>query len=352
MLDVPPNVDSLQQRIAADDRVAVIIDMPRKSALKENPDVYVRRGNAPPEDIGRHFDAAQFSAAYESVKKTIWIFSDDSNLALIAARAAVTFMVQFGLAPNDDALAAAKIEPTQFSQALDELARRDNTLLPIIDELRRVRGESLVLPLRMLMTQLSIGDEDERATAADILARALQESGLTKSSLDDLDAALIATRWLLEHERATSEAEGRANLSLKEADFKRSVQLYLRTHASKDIDPEPEFGTASGRVDFALRLMASRIQVPVELKAEERLFRDVVNDRVAQPFHYATDVRFGRIAILYVRFRDDRARRPVEDFEVRHLRAEGSPLLLICIGQRTTSVTASRSAPVTAIITG
>ncbi len=211
LTDIPANVELLEAAIVelVGGKATVIIDMPRKSALKENPEIYVRRTHDKIEEIGRHFDAAQFSAAYENVKKTIWVFSDHPNLAHVAAASALTFMTKLGIVPNDEGLIAAKIDTSEFSKALDLLAGVRAELALAVGELRRVRGDTLRLPIRMLTPMLAIGDENENAQAAAILAEALSDSGLTKQSIDDLDAALTAVRWLLEHSDKTAHTVGR-----------------------------------------------------------------------------------------------------------------------------------------------
>ena len=74
LTNIPTNVGDLEQTIAqlTGASGSVFLDMPRKSALKGNPELYVRRPfgavTDTPEEIGRYFDAAQFSAAYENVR--------------------------------------------------------------------------------------------------------------------------------------------------------------------------------------------------------------------------------------------------------------------------------------------
>lgn len=344
LVKVPDNMDALAAAISklADDNSLVVIDMPRKSALKENPELYVRRSQGHPEDISQHFDAAQFSAAYESVKKTVWVFSDHADPAKVAAAASLTFMAQFGIVPSEDGLLAAKIEPKEYSRALDELSAKDvNHIAPLVDELRRAQGDKLSLPILMLSPLLPIGDSDECLMAASILAEELASSNLTKSNIDDLDAALVAVRWLIKHEKVTAEVKRRNNLSLVESTFQDEVEEFLRTNARDDIDLEPESDNSAGRADFSLRLLGGRMQIALELKSEKKLFAEIIEKRLAQPFHYTSDPRYGRVAILYARFRDDRARRPIEDFSVHCLPNDRAPMILICIGQRTMSKPAS-----------
>lgn len=351
--EAPANLSELEKMILLTAGIpvgegTVIMDMPRKSALKGLPELYVRRGQATvngiPEEIGRHFDAAQFSAAYENVKKTIWIFSDYSKPARVAAAAALTFMIKFGLVPSDDGLIAAKIDPDDFSRALDDIEAEAPVLAPLVAELRRARANTLTLPTEMLASSLKFGDRSENLTAATLLASALNKSGLTKESLDDLDGALLAVRWIIEHSETSAQVTGKHKLSMKESDFRGEVETFLRTHASEEIDPERESENSIGRADFALRLFAGRLQIALELKVESRPFDDIVADRLEQPFHYAADPKFGRVSILYVRFRDNRPRRPVEDFAVHTVNKVRAPMLVICIGQKTTSAPASKLA--------
>lgn len=285
------------------------IDGLQRNPFDEDPDIWVKTGsNAKPSRVNKHFSVEQLSNAYQELRDTAWVFCYAQHRSLVAAATCIAIYEIYDVVLVNDALYFAKVDLRDFESKLNDIGERFGIPAAVVSAIAKgAELPSLRCPPSNIVTYLPARwREDFRSEAARLLSAKLERLTLPRVITRDLFATLEIVSVLLLHasdcqDRSSKPSDQRAQ---PEKIFATSLRHYIEggplAHAFSSFN---EVTVGDGRVDF-LFVQAARdpVAVHVELKSEDRPYREIVADHSGQSLAYSEKTPLCRVGILYAQF--------------------------------------------------
>ncbi|WP_211109891.1 HD domain-containing protein [Azospirillum oleiclasticum] len=314
----------------------VIVDWRRMPMIKENPAVFINDRFTTEKllPIAESFDASQFANATDQSRQRRWVFAVGVDPAKAAAAASAVLASTHGIIPLRSAAIEAKNDPDKVLGALRDFAGANKDIDGYHGELvTDAWGDRLVIPPRMLVRALPFPDPDAKNVGFRI-ADEFRKTTLTGIHRPDVFAAMEVLRLVLSYADETSQTMPRHSLAVDEPALQSGLKGWLiRTTRNTDVSVMEQASAQTGRIDLTVTFGGSRpLTVPIELKAEEATFETMVKSHKDQVLSYLTDPRYGRVGVLFFRFRAKDDRRASEHLHVEFSGGK-TPTAVLCVGQ-------------------
>jgi HD superfamily phosphohydrolase len=323
----------------------IIVDWYLPNPIREDPDIWV----SDPADeatiwrVSRYFNVEQLSNAYRSTKQVAWIFASPEIAANVAGAGAISLHRAYDLIAGRDAFNLAKIPWRSVEMFFDKLkvGADDDTKQIIANVESTSADEQVTRPTAKLFASALqvIDDVDEREVASKRPARQVALYGLPRSFYNHLSVANQVFQVLTRHcfayyrhplfkEQIPRGNEKRFHghlLSFCESDSRCGEVFRVRSAEE----------AGGGEVDLIFAWKGRDRPYPevvVELKSEPSDFESSYEAHAGQPFQYAGKA-YSRVSILYVQFRSEASVKIADTFQARRNSAEGSPQVVLCLGQ-------------------